>query len=61
MKVLVIDPGEMLWGSERVLLDAIPALLDQGLDLVFCTPSDSSFSNELISLNTTSKLVEAPI
>lgn len=45
MTILVIDPAGNLWGSERALLDSLPAF--DGVHIVASCPADSELSVEL--------------
>jgi glycosyltransferase involved in cell wall biosynthesis len=42
--VLVVDQGKGMWGAQRVLLDAAPALTERGVDLVLAAPDDSALA-----------------
>lgn len=59
MKLLVIDPGMRLWGSERALLATLPALIAGNESLTLMIPRGSELGPEAAKLGV--KVEAAPI
>lgn len=50
LRVLVVEPAGLLWGSERALLDALAALPREQVELAVCLPPRSPLAARLASL-----------